>query len=74
MLEYELSVIIKVENKSAIENLFITVESLNTKEDDSNAIELLSISGLSIANETRAALTKKYEQDAWLSPLHVKQR
>jgi len=71
MIEYELSVNIKAENKEAVENLLITVESINTGKIDVGAVELLSISGLSIANEQDSDVTSSYEHDSWLSPLTV---
>jgi len=71
MIEYELSVNIKAENKEAIENLLITVESISTGKVDVGALELLSISGLSIANKHDSDVTSSYEHDSWLSPLTV---
>ncbi len=72
MLEYELSVNIKVDNKEALENLLITVESISAGNLEANAVELLSISRLSTTNEKQHCITRNYEQDSWLSPLTVK--
>jgi len=78
MFEYELSVNIKVENKEAIKNLLITVESINASSLAENAIELLSVSELksirrlNTSNEKQNYVTKNYEEDSWLSPLMVK--
>lgn len=69
MIEYELLVNIKAENKEAIENLLITVESINTCKIGVGAIELLSISGLILSNKAQQGLVSQYEQDPWLSPL-----
>ncbi len=86
MIEYELSVNIKAENKEAIETLLITVESISTKKVDTSkehigkgnignvkigAVELLCISGLSCANKARKGFVHEYEQDPWLSPLSI---
>lgn len=70
MIEYELSVNIQAENKEAIESLLITVESVNSSRVDINAVELLSISGLSLVNKQQV-LVNEYEQDSWLSPLRL---
>ena len=80
MIEYELSVNITAENEEAVENLFITVESINNQSEQSGAtaVELLSISGLRLANKsnkdirTGTKTVDEYEQDSWLSPLSVK--
>lgn len=72
MIEYEMTVNIKVENKEAIENLLITVESLNTETFDVNAVELISISALSLSNDKHKGIINNYEQDPWLSPLNIK--
>ncbi len=79
MIEYELSVSIKVENKEALDNLLITVESLQSGLVTPSAVELLSISGEAIENESgiiavgNQHTVRNYEKDAWLSPLSVKQ-
>jgi len=80
MVEYELSVNIMAENEEAVENLFITVESINNQSDTIGvaAVELLSISGLKLSNKAKCNLNldteavTEYEQDSWLSPLSVK--
>ncbi|VAW99086.1 hypothetical protein MNBD_GAMMA23-2374 [hydrothermal vent metagenome] len=72
MLEYELSVNVKVENKEALQNLLITVESINASSLDASSVELLSISRLNTSNAKQKHITKNYEQDSWLSPLTVK--
>jgi len=72
MIEYELSVNIKAENEEAIENLLITVESINSEKINVGAVELLSISGLNISNKSKKKLVESYENDSWLSPLGVK--
>lgn len=72
MLEYELSVNIKVENKEALQNLLLTVESINATSLDASSVELLSISRLNTSNTKQSCITKNYEQDSWLSPLTVK--
>lgn len=72
MIEYEMTVNIRVENKDTIDNLFITIESLNTVEANINAVELLSISGISLTNERQQSVINKFEQDPWLSPLSIK--
>ena len=80
MIEYELSVNIQAENEEAVENLLITVESINNQSDNCAvaAVELLSISGLQLANKSSKELRSssktigEYEQDSWLSPLSVK--
>lgn len=73
MIEYEMTVNIKVENKEAADNLLITVESLNTGALDVNAVELISIRGLSLSNEKHKYIVNNFEHDPWLSPLRVKQ-
>ena len=79
MIEYELSVSIKVENKEALDNLLITVESLQSGLVTPSAVELLSISGEAIENESgiiavgNQQTVHNYEKDSWLSPLSVKQ-
>ncbi len=72
MLEYKLSMNIKVENKEALENLLITVESINAGNLEANAVELLSISRLDTGNEKQLCIAQHYEEDSWLSPLTVK--
>ncbi len=72
MLEYELSVNIKVENKEALENLLLTVESINATSLDASSVELLSISRLNTSNVKQGCITRNYEEDSWLSPLTVK--
>jgi len=72
MIEYELSVNIKVENKEALDNLLVTVESLQSGEIEATAIELLSIKGLCLNTEKPDSVAEHYEQDSWLSPLSVK--
>ena len=72
MIEYELSVNIKAENEEVIENLLITVESINSEKINIGAVELLSISGLNVSNKSNKKLAESYENDSWLSPLGVK--
>lgn len=72
MIEYEMTVNIKVENKEAIDNLLITVESLNTEKLDINAVELISICALSLSNAKHNCIINNYEHDPWLSPLDIK--
>lgn len=72
MIEYEMTVNIKVENKEAIDNMLITVESLNTEKLDINAVELISISALSLSNLKHKCIINNYEHDPWLSPLDIK--
>lgn len=73
MFEYEMTVNITVENKEAIENLLITVESLNTEKLDISAVELLSISSLILTNNNQKVIVENYENDSWLSPLEIKE-
>ena len=73
MFEYEMTVNITVENKEAIENLLITIESLNTEKLDISAVELLSISSLILTNDAQKEIVENYENDSWLSPLKIKE-
>jgi len=73
MLEYEMVVNIKVENKEALDNLLITVESVNPNVVEPCAIEILNLN-LSeekpiIYNESKHEWIKQYELDSWLSPI-----
>jgi len=72
MIEYEMTVNIRVENKDLLDNLFVTVESLNPAQVDVNVVELISISGLSLTNEKQQSVISTFEQDPWLSPLSIK--
>ena len=73
MFEYEMTVNITVENKEAIENLLITIESLNTEKLDISAVELLSISSSTLTNDAQKVIVENYENDSWLSPLKIKE-
>lgn len=71
MIEYEMTINIKVENKEVMENLLVTVESLNIEEQSLNSIELISISALRPSNAKHQSIATSFEHDSWLSPLNV---
>lgn len=73
MLEYEMVVNIKVENKESLDNLLITVESVNPNVAEPCAIEILNLNitdEKSITyNQSKSKWVQQYELDSWLSPI-----
>jgi len=76
MFEYEMVVNIKVENKESLDNLLITVESVNPNVDDPCAIEILNMNlsdeKSTIYNQSKSKWVQQYELDSWLSPIAAK--
>jgi len=76
MLEYELSVNIKVENEKVMDNILVTVESINSDVVNPCSIELVNVDILKLSEETFSCkkdnVVKQYELDSWLSPIVVK--
>ena len=76
MIEYEMVVNIKVENKESLDNLLITVESVNPNVAEPCAIEILNLNiteeNSGIYNEVNPEWTQQYELDSWLSPIAAK--
>lgn len=76
MIEYEMVVNIKVENKESLDNLLITVESVNPGVDDPCAIEILNLNITDekppIYNQSKSKWVQQYELDSWLSPITEK--
>lgn len=76
MIEYEMTVNIKVENKEVVDNLLITVESVNPNVLDPCAIEILNLNlseeKSTIYNQSKSKWVQQYELDSWLSPIVVK--
>jgi len=73
MLEYEMVVNIKVENKESLDNLLITVESVNPNLAEPCAIEILNLNITDeksiIYNQSKSKWVQQYELDSWLSPI-----
>ena len=73
MLEYEMVVNIKVENKESLDNLLITVESVNPNVAEPCAIEILNLNITDeksiTCNQSKSKWVQQYELDSWLSPI-----
>jgi len=76
MIEYELSVNVKVESEIEMENLLITIESLNPKALSPSSIELVNFNVIEAnklpPNPVEGVLAQHFEFDPWLSPMEVK--
>ena len=73
MIEYEMVVNIKVKNKESLDNLLVTVESVNPNVEDPCAIEILHLNLAEekspLYNKSKTEWIRKYELDSWLSPI-----
>ena len=73
MFEYEMVVNIKVENKESLDNLLITVESINPNVANPSAIEILNLNlseeKSTVYNQSKTQWVQQYELDSWLSPM-----
>lgn len=73
MIEYELSVKMQVEDEAALENMLITVESLDYGVVNLCATELVNINLSDIDSgkplSTVKNITDEYEADSWMSPI-----
>ena len=76
MLEYDVTLNVKVENKEMLENLVITVESVNSNMDKTCSINLLNLNISEVKkviyNHSKNKWTQQYELDSWLSPINLK--
>ena len=76
MIEYDVTLNVKVENKEMLENIVITLESLNPNMDKTCSINLvnLNISEVkkTIYNNSKNNWTQQYELNSWLSPIIIK--
>ena len=69
MSEHILSINIRARDKAILDNLIVTVESIQGDGSELNSVEIYSTEGLTDDNKTsQQELHNQFSVDCWLSP------
>jgi len=69
MSEHILSINIKAKDKTILDNLIVTVESIDGDGSELNSIEIYSMEGAVTENtQQQPSLHNQFSVDCWLSP------